>query len=94
MPYPRRSPSTKSPPTATFKGREKELDELTEAIRDGNVAILERAGNGGGAKTALALKLAQRLAADYSFCTYKHRIRPSPHSAFNRERSNFQIAEV
>jgi hypothetical protein len=47
MPYPRRSPSTKSPPTATFKGREKELDELTEAIRDSNVAFLERAGNGG-----------------------------------------------
>jgi hypothetical protein len=46
MPYPRRSPSTKSPPTATFKGREKELDELTEAIRDGTVAILGRAGDG------------------------------------------------
>jgi hypothetical protein len=44
--YPRRSPSTKSPPTATFKGREKELDELTEAIRDGTVAILGRAGDG------------------------------------------------
>jgi hypothetical protein len=45
-------------------------------------------------KTALALKLAHRLAADYSFCTYKHTIRPSPHSAFTRERSNFQIAGV
>ena len=26
-------------PTCTFKGRQEELDELTEAIREGNVAL-------------------------------------------------------
>jgi hypothetical protein len=81
-------------PTAIFKGRQDELDELTEAIREGGVAISGVRGMGGIGKTALALKLAHRLAADYSFCTYKHTIRPSPHSAFTRERSNFQIAGV
>jgi hypothetical protein len=48
-------------PTATFKGRKKELDELTEAIREGGVAISGVRGMGGIGKTALALKLTPLL---------------------------------
>jgi hypothetical protein len=48
-------------PTATFKGRKKELDELTEAIREGGVAISGVRGMGGIGKTVLALKLAPLL---------------------------------
>jgi tetratricopeptide (TPR) repeat protein len=55
------------PPPSTFKGRQEQLDELTEAIRDGGVAISGVRGMGGIGKTALALKLAQRLAPDYPY---------------------------
>jgi predicted ATP-dependent serine protease len=72
-------------PTATFKARKKELDELTEAIRESSVAISGVRGMGGIGKTALALKLAQQLAADCSLCAYKCTIRSSTQKAFNRE---------
>ena len=52
-------------PPATFKGREEDLDELAKAIRKGGVTISGVRGMGGIGKTALALKLAQRLAPEY-----------------------------
>jgi tetratricopeptide (TPR) repeat protein len=52
-------------PTQIFKGREKELDELTQANREGGVTISGVRGMGGIGKTELALKLAERLAPEY-----------------------------
>lgn len=49
-------------PPSGFRGRQKELDELSAAIGEGSVTIY---GIGGVGKTALALKLAQRLAPAY-----------------------------
>lgn len=53
------------PPPRDFTGRERELDELMSQIERGGVAISGLHGLGGIGKTALALKLAQRLAPRY-----------------------------
>jgi tetratricopeptide (TPR) repeat protein len=49
-------------PPGDFTGRQKELDELREAIEHGGVHISGLQGQGGVGKTALALKLAEGLA--------------------------------
>jgi tetratricopeptide (TPR) repeat protein len=53
------------PPPADFTGREEELDELTDAISQGNAVVSGIWGMGGVGKTALALKLAQQLTPQY-----------------------------
>jgi tetratricopeptide (TPR) repeat protein len=53
------------PPPRDFTGRERELDELMSQIERGGVTISGLQGQGGIGKTALALKLAQRLAPRY-----------------------------
>jgi len=50
------------PPPGDFTGRQKELDDLREAIEHGGVHISGLQGQGGVGKTALALKLAAELA--------------------------------
>jgi hypothetical protein len=52
-------------PPADFTGREAELAELTAALEGGGVTISGLRGLGGIGKTALALKLAERLAPRY-----------------------------
>jgi len=53
------------PPPVDFTGRKQELDELRKGIRTGGVTISGLRGMGGIGKTALALVLADELAADY-----------------------------
>ncbi|MCA1620276.1 MAG: tetratricopeptide repeat protein [Acidobacteria bacterium] len=53
------------PPPRDFTGRVRELDELMSRIERGGVTISGLQGLGGIGKTALALKLAQRLAPRY-----------------------------
>jgi tetratricopeptide (TPR) repeat protein len=52
-------------PPADFTGREAELAELTAVLEGGGVTISGLRGLGGIGKTALALKLAERLAPRY-----------------------------
>ena len=52
-------------PPADFTGRTDELKELLAAIKTGGVTISGLHGLGGVGKTALALKLAEQLKADY-----------------------------
>jgi tetratricopeptide (TPR) repeat protein len=52
-------------PPADFTGREAELNELLANIEDGGVSISGLRGMGGVGKTALALKLAERLTSRY-----------------------------
>jgi tetratricopeptide (TPR) repeat protein len=52
-------------PPADFTGRAAELAELRKAVREQGAAISGLRGLGGVGKTALALVLAQELAADY-----------------------------
>jgi hypothetical protein len=54
------------PPPGDFTGREAELKELMEAIQKGGVTISGLRGMGGIGKTALALKLADKLRDRYS----------------------------
>ena len=49
------------PPPGDFTGREAELSELLSKVEAGGVAISGLQGMGGVGKTALALKLAERL---------------------------------
>src|ERR1700746_906215 len=53
------------PPTGDFTGRADELKELLEAVKKQGVAIAGMYGLGGIGKTALALKIADQLKADY-----------------------------
>lgn len=53
------------PPPRDFTGRVRELDELLSQIERGGVTISSLQGLGGVGKTALALKLAERLAPRY-----------------------------
>src|ERR1700682_1922694 len=52
-------------PPADFTGRADDLAELLKAVKTGGVTISGLQGLGGGGKTALALKLAEQLKADY-----------------------------
>jgi tetratricopeptide (TPR) repeat protein len=52
-------------PPADFTGREDELAQLSAAVEEGGVTISGLRGMGGVGKTALALKLAERLASHY-----------------------------
>jgi hypothetical protein len=52
--------------TCSIKGRGKELDELTAAIREDGITISGVRGMGDIGKTELALKLAQQVAPDYT----------------------------
>jgi tetratricopeptide (TPR) repeat protein len=52
-------------PPADFTGRADELKELLAAVKTGGVTISGLQGLGGVGKTALALKLAERLKPDY-----------------------------
>ena len=52
------------PPPADFTGREAELDKLSQAVERGAM-ILGVQGMGGAGKTALALRLAERLVRRY-----------------------------
>lgn len=52
-------------PPADFTGRADELKELLAAVKTGGVTISGLQGLGGVGKTALALKLAEQLKADY-----------------------------
>lgn len=52
-------------PPADFIGRAAELTELLEAVKTGGVTISGLQGMGGIGKTALALKLADKLKVDY-----------------------------
>lgn len=65
VPSGHQSPHQIPEPTQAFKGRKKELDELSTAIREGGVTISGIRGMGSIGKTELALKLAERLAPDY-----------------------------
>src|SRR4029077_8962862 len=58
---PRHLPS----PPADFTGRADELKELLAAVKTGGVTISGLQGLGGVGKTALALKLAEKLKPDY-----------------------------
>jgi tetratricopeptide (TPR) repeat protein len=53
------------PPPQDFTGREAELKELLGKLEQGGVTISGLRGLGGVGKTALALKLAEKLAAGY-----------------------------
>ena len=53
------------PPPRDFTGREEELKELIDKLKDGGISIFGLRGMGGIGKTALALVLADRLAPDY-----------------------------
>ena len=53
------------PPPGDFTGRTAELKELTQAIEKGGVTISGLRGMGGIGKTALALKLAEKLRERY-----------------------------
>jgi len=53
------------PPPRDFTGREKEIAELMAAVAKGGVTISGLQGLGGVGKTALALKLAERLTPSY-----------------------------
>jgi tetratricopeptide (TPR) repeat protein len=53
------------PPPRDFTGRKEELEELMSQIERGGVTISGLQGQGGIGKTALALKLAQKLAPRY-----------------------------
>jgi tetratricopeptide (TPR) repeat protein len=53
------------PPPGDFTGRAKELEELMDAIERGGVTISGLRGMGGIGKTALALKLADKLRERY-----------------------------
>jgi tetratricopeptide (TPR) repeat protein len=53
------------PPPRDFVGREKEMQELLQALETGGVTISGLQGLGGVGKTALALKLAERLKRQY-----------------------------
>jgi tetratricopeptide (TPR) repeat protein len=53
------------PPPRDFVGREKEMQELLQALETGGIAISGLQGLGGVGKTALALKLAQHLKPKY-----------------------------
>jgi predicted ATPase len=52
-------------PPEDFAGREREIDELQSATQQPGVTVLGLSGPGGVGKTALALELANILAADY-----------------------------
>ena len=52
-------------PPRDFTGREEELRELLQGVREGGCTISGVRGMGGIGKTALALKLAQELAPEY-----------------------------
>jgi tetratricopeptide (TPR) repeat protein len=52
-------------PPADFTGRADELADLIKAVKTGGVTISGLQGLGGVGKTALALKLAEQLKADY-----------------------------
>jgi len=53
------------PPPADFTGREEEIKELLAAVAVGGATISGLQGQGGVGKTALALKLAERLAPNF-----------------------------
>ena len=53
------------PPPGDFIGREEEIKELLTAVAIGGVTISGLQGQGGVGKTALALKLAERLAPNF-----------------------------
>lgn len=53
------------PPPGDFTGREAELKDLLENVKQGGVAISGLQGTGGVGKTALALKLAEQLTSRY-----------------------------
>jgi hypothetical protein len=53
------------PPPADFTGRVEDLRELRDAIEAGGVTISGLLGQGGVGKTALALKLAEKLSPQY-----------------------------
>ena len=59
LPRPRQIPE----PPRPFIDREEALEKLTAALREGGITVC---GVGGVGKTALALKLAQRLSDDYA----------------------------
>ncbi len=52
-------------PAADFTGREKELAELEEKVKEDGVSISGIRGMGGIGKTQLALKLAEQLKPQY-----------------------------
>jgi len=58
---PRRLPT----PTTPLLGRERELEELAELVRDDGTRLLTLTGIGGIGKTRLALELARRLAPEF-----------------------------
>jgi len=53
------------PPPADFTGREDELKELLTAVATGGVTISGLQGQGGVGKTALALKVAEKLSPNF-----------------------------
>ncbi|HEY0173109.1 MAG TPA: tetratricopeptide repeat protein [Pyrinomonadaceae bacterium] len=65
LPVPRRALHQLPPPPRDFTGRVRELGELMSRIERGGVTISGLQGLGGVGKTALALKLAERLAPRY-----------------------------
>jgi tetratricopeptide (TPR) repeat protein len=65
LPIPRRALHQLPPPPRDFTGRVRELEELMSGIERGGVTISGLQGLGGIGKTALALKLAERLAPRY-----------------------------
>jgi tetratricopeptide (TPR) repeat protein len=65
-PIPRRALHQLPPPPRDFTGRVRELEELMSKIESGGVTISGLQGLGGIGKTALALKLAQKLAPRYT----------------------------
>jgi tetratricopeptide (TPR) repeat protein len=66
LPIPRRALHQLPPPPRDFTGRVRELDELMSQIERRGVTISGLQGLGGVGKTALALKLAERLAPRYA----------------------------
>src|SRR5205807_10112976 len=59
------SPHQLPSPPRDFTGREKELRQLLKQVKTGGVTITGFKGMGGIGKTALALKLADEIKADY-----------------------------
>lgn len=53
------------PPVADFTGREEEIEELLTAVAVGGATISGLQGQGGVGKTALAVKVAERLAPSF-----------------------------